>query len=112
LNFKGDGKRTVKVGYVMESPIWKSSYRLVLDKGGKVNLQGWASIENTTDDDWTNVRMALISGRPISFQMNIYQPLYIPRPTVEPEKFASLRPPLFGGAMVSGMGTIAGLHPP
>jgi hypothetical protein len=101
LNFKGEGKRTVRVGYVVESPIWKPSYRLVLDKGGKVRLQGWASIENTTDDDWNNVRMALISGRPISFQMNIYQPLYIPRPTVEPEKFASLRPPVFGGAMVN-----------
>jgi hypothetical protein len=99
LNFKGEGKRMAKVGYVVESPIWKSSYRLVLDKNGKVKLQGWASIENTTDDDWNNVSMALISGRPISFQMNIYQPLYIPRPTVEPEKFASLRPPMFGGAM-------------
>src|SRR5262249_38526843 len=118
LNFKGDGKRTVKVGYVVESPIWKPSYRLVLDKDGKVRLQGWASIENTTDDDWSNVRMALISGRPISFQMNIYQPLYIPRPTVEPEKFASLRPPMFGGAMVNptqvaaGQLTAPGAQPP
>jgi hypothetical protein len=101
LNFKGEGKRNAKVGYVVESPIWKSSYRLVLDKNGKVKLQGWASIENTTDDDWNNVHMALISGRPISFQMNIYQPLFIPRPTVEPEKFASLRPPVFGGAMTN-----------
>src|SRR5262249_5403185 len=100
LGFKGDGKRNVKVGYVVESPIWKSTYRLVLDKNGRVQLQGWASIENTPDDDWNTVRMALISGRPISFQMNLSQPLYIPRPTVEPEKFASLRPPVFGGAMV------------
>jgi hypothetical protein len=107
LGFKGDGKRTVKVGYVVESPIWKPSYRLVLEKDGKTHLQGWASIENTTDDDWSNVRMALISGRPISFQMNLYQPLYIPRPTVEPEKFASLRPPVFGGAMANPVGATA-----
>src|SRR5262249_16150478 len=40
-----------------------------------------------------------ISGRPISFQMNIYQPLYVPRPTVEPELFASLRPPAYTGAL-------------
>src|SRR5207249_3046757 len=51
------------------------------------------------DDDWTNVRMALVSGRPISFQMDLYQPLYVPRPTVEPELFASLRPPTYSGAM-------------
>jgi hypothetical protein len=106
LSFKGDGKRGVKVGYVVESPIWKSSYRLVLDKNGKLRLQGWASIENTSDEDWSNVRMALISGRPISFQMNIYQPLYIPRPMVEPEKFASLRPPVYSGA-IANAGQIA-----
>ena len=28
LNFSGDGKRAVKVGYVVENPIWKTSYRL------------------------------------------------------------------------------------
>jgi hypothetical protein len=99
LNFTGEGKRTVKVGYVVENPIWKTSYRLVLDKKGKPFLQGWAVVENTQDEDWTNVRMALISGRPISFQMDLYQPLYVTRPVVEPELFASLRPPTYQGAM-------------
>src|SRR5207249_11914631 len=43
LAFAGQGKRHVSVGYVTESPIWKTSYRLVLDrKGGKPYLQGWA----------------------------------------------------------------------
>jgi hypothetical protein len=37
--------------------------------------------------------MALISGCPISFRMDLYNPLYVPRPVVEPEVFASLRPP-------------------
>ena len=35
LAFAGEGKRAVKVGYVVENPIWKTSYRLVLDKKGK-----------------------------------------------------------------------------
>jgi hypothetical protein len=102
LNFTGEGKRTVKVGYVVENPIWKTSYRLVLDKKGKPFLQGWAVVENTQDEDWTNVRMALISGRPISFQMDLYQPLFVQRPVVEPELFASLRPPTYQGAMEKG----------
>ncbi len=102
LNFSGEGKRTVKVGYVVENPIWKTSYRLVLDKKGKPSLQGWAIVENTSDEDWKDVRMALISSRPISFQMDLYQPLFIPRPTVEPELFASLRPPTYQGAMNGG----------
>jgi hypothetical protein len=43
--------------------------------------------------------MALVSGRPISFKMDLYDPLYVARPTVEPELFASLRPPTYGGAL-------------
>ena len=31
--------------------------------------------------------------------MDLYEPLYIPRPTVEPELFASLRPPVYSGAL-------------
>ena len=32
ISFTGEGKRDVRVGYVIENPIWKTSYRLVLDK--------------------------------------------------------------------------------
>ena len=99
LNFTGEGKRRVRVGYVVEAPIWKTSYRLVLDKEGKPSLQGWAIVENPTDEDWKNVKMALVSGRPISFKMDLYDPLYAKRPTVEPELFASLRPPAYEGGL-------------
>jgi len=98
LHFEGEGKRKVEVGYVIESPIWKTSYRLVL-KEGKPYLQGWAVVENPTDEDWNKVTMALVSGRPISFKMDLYNPLYVNRPTVEPELFASLRPPTYNGSL-------------
>jgi hypothetical protein len=98
LTFSGQGKRPVRVGYVVENPIWKTSYRLVLDAKKKPFLQGWAVVENATDEDWNGVRMALVSGRPISFRMDLYQPLFVPRPTVEPELFASLRPPTYNSA--------------
>jgi len=91
LNFTGAGKRPVRVGYIQESPIWKTSYRLVLGDD-KPLLQGWAIVENTTEEDWQNVSLTLISGRPISFVMDLYQPLYIDRPEVKPELYASLRP--------------------
>ncbi len=99
ISFTGEGKRQVKVSYVVENPIWKTSYRLVLGKDGKPFLQGWAVVENPSDEDWNGVRMALVSGRPISFQMDLYQPLYVPRPVVEPELFASLRPPTYRGGI-------------
>lgn len=99
LGFSGAGKRAVRVGYVVERPIWKTTYRLRMEPNGKLFLQGWALVENTSDDDWNDVRMVLVSGKPISYQMNLYEPLYIPRPFVEPELFASLRPPVYSGAM-------------
>jgi hypothetical protein len=101
LHLAGEGKRKVEVGYVVENPIWKTSYRLVLgkDEGKKPYLQGWAVVENPTDEDWHEVTMALVSGRPISFKMDLYNPLYVNRPTVEPELFASLRPPTYSGKM-------------
>jgi hypothetical protein len=91
LKFTGEGKRPVRVGYIQESPIWKTSYRLVLSDE-KPLLQGWAIVENTTEEDWNDVGLTLVSGRPISFTMDLYQPLFIDRPEVKPELFASLRP--------------------
>jgi hypothetical protein len=101
IRFVGDGKRRVRVGYVIENPIWKTSYRLVLGSKAeeKPFLQGWAVVENPTDEDWREVRMALISGRPISFQMDLYTPLYVSRPVVVPELFQSLRPVAYSGSM-------------
>ena len=112
LNFTGEGKRDVRVGYVVENPIWKTSYRLVMDKEGKPFLQGWAVVDNPTDDDWNNVGMALISGRPISFQMDLYQPLYVPRPTVELELFQSLRPVAYDSGRVVAAPMAAAPPPP
>jgi hypothetical protein len=110
IRFAGEGRRRVRVGYVVENPIWKTSYRLVLSaKGeGKPYLQGWAVVENPTDEDWKGVRMALVSGRPISFQMDLYTPLYVPRPVVVPELFQGLRPVAYSGAMLEDVSAAGG----
>ncbi|QOV90413.1 hypothetical protein [Humisphaera borealis] len=117
ISFTGDGERRLRIGYVVETPVWKTSYRLLLsDKpadGPKVPapkagdpkagegdaLQGWAIVENQTDNDWNDVQLSLVSGRPISFIMDLYQPLYIPRPIVQPELYASLRPQTYDGGI-------------
>ena len=99
LDFSGTGSRRVRVGYIMETPVWKTSYRLVLSATEAPFLQGWALVENTTDEDWQDVRLSLISGRPISFTMDMYEPLYAQRPVVVPEVYAALRPQTYGQAM-------------
>lgn len=99
LQFDGQGKRRVRVGYIVQTPVWKTSYRLVLDDKEKPYLQGWAIVENTSDDDWENVKLSLVSGRPISFTMDLYQPLYSVRPVVQPELYSSLKPQVYGDAI-------------
>ena len=70
----------MKIGYVVDNPIWKSSYRLALEgKDGKPQLQGLAIVQNTTEEDWKDVRVVLVSGRPISFSMDLAQTLFMPQ---------------------------------
>jgi hypothetical protein len=95
LSFLGNGERRVQVGYIQEAPVWKTTYRLVLSDE-KPLLQGWAIVENTSEEDWNNVNLSLVSGRPISFVMDLYQPLYVPRPEAQLDLFASLSPQTYG----------------
>jgi hypothetical protein len=46
--------------------------------------------------------MTLVSGRPISFKMDLYQPLYVTRPVVQAETIGSVRPQSHAGAMTEG----------
>jgi hypothetical protein len=55
-------------------------------------LQGWAIVENTSDSDWTNIELSLVSGRPVSFVQDLYTPLFAERPVVQPTLIASLKP--------------------
>lgn len=100
INFTGVGDRRLRIGYVVETPIWKTSYRLMLArKGTGGSLQGWAIVENQTESDWNGVSLSLVSGRPLSFIMDLYQPLYATRPTVVPELFSGLRPQVYDGGI-------------
>jgi hypothetical protein len=99
ITFDGAGSRQARVAYLTETPVWKTTYRLVLDEDKAPYLQGWAIVENQTPQDWRNVKLSLVSGRPISFTMDLYQPLYNPRPVVQPELYANLKPQTYGDAM-------------
>ena len=99
ITFDGTGNRQARVAYLTETPVWKTTYRLVLDEDKAPYLLGWAIVENQTSQDWRNVKLSLVSGRPISFTMDLYQPLYNPRPIIHPELNANLRPQTYGDAM-------------
>ena len=99
ITFDGTGNRRARIAYLTETPVWKTTYRLVLDEDKAPYLQGWAIVENQTPQDWRDVTVSLVSGRPISFTMDLYQPLYNPRQVVQPELYANLKPQTYGNAM-------------
>ncbi|GMO55822.1 MAG: DUF4139 domain-containing protein [Termitinemataceae bacterium] len=81
VDLAGRDKRNVSISYVIPTPVWKVSYRLDLN-ASKPFLQGWAIIDNDGDTDWVNVELSLVTGRPVSFVQQLYQPYYTRRPTL------------------------------
>ncbi|MDR2660393.1 MAG: DUF4139 domain-containing protein [Spirochaetaceae bacterium] len=81
INLAGRRGRSVDLSYVIQSPVWKVSYRLDLN-GSKPFLQGWAIIDNDGDMDWTDVEISLVTGRPVSFIQALYPPYYVDRPVL------------------------------
>lgn len=95
LRFEGDGTRDVRVGYVREMPVWKTSYRLVVGDDGMADLQGWAIFDNPTDLDLEDVSVSFVAGQPISFVTGLYEPVYVARPHVAVSTAPSLVPPAY-----------------
>jgi hypothetical protein len=91
---QGQGKRTIRLSYTLEAPVWKATYRILLGEEGKPPMiQGWAVADNTQDEDWQNVRLSLIAGLPVSFVHDLYTPRYIRRPVVAVKETTGVLPP-------------------
>ena len=84
LDALGAGQRQLRVSYISEVPVWKSTYRLVFPReaDGTATMQGWAVVDNTVGADWENVQLALVAGAPQSFIQPLSQPLYTRRPEI------------------------------
>jgi hypothetical protein len=94
LNALGQGQRQLRVSYISEVPVWKSTYRMVFPReaNGKAIVQGWAVVDNTVGADWDNVQLSLVAGAPQSFIQPLSQPLYTRRPEVPIATDAQLTP--------------------
>jgi len=95
----GAGTRQLVASYMTPSPVWKSSYRLMFAAQGDPTLEGWAIVDNTSGDDWTNVRLAVVSGKPVSFISNLYEPRYVTRPVAELAENRAVTPIVDTGAV-------------
>lgn len=104
LAMRGQGKRTVRVAYIVEAPVWKASYRLTLGAdpaAARSGLQGWAVVENLSGQDWKDVELTLVSGRPVAFHQALYNAYYVTRPEVPVEIAGRLMPGIDRGGVTA-----------
>ena len=106
----GTGAREMLVSYTIAAPIWKTTYRVVLDSSGKPFFQGWAIVDNVSEEDWKNISLSLVSGSPVSFIQQIQRPFYRYRPIVPMPEDLNLDPQLYEPAEGGGGG--GGYGPP
>jgi hypothetical protein len=108
----GVGSREMLVSYTVAAPIWKTTYRVVLDSTGKPFFQGWAIVDNVSEEDWNQVSLSLVSGSPVSFIQPIQKPFYRYRPVVPTPNDLKLSPQIYepsegGNTGSGGRGTIS-----
>ena len=99
IDAAGSSTRELHVSYMTPSAVWKSSYRLMFNAQGDPTLEGWAIVDNTSGEDWTNVRLAVVSGKPVSFITQLYEPRYVQRPFAELAENRAANPLVYQGAL-------------
>jgi hypothetical protein len=104
ITSNGNGTREMVVSYTVAAPIWKTTYRVVLDAEGKPFFQGWAIVDNVSDEDWNGVQLSLISGSPVSFIQNLQKPLYRYRPIIPIPEDLKLSPQIYDPEAGEGSG--------
>jgi Domain of unknown function (DUF4139) len=96
LHIDGEGERVVRVAYVAEAPLWKSTYRLTLPGAPAATtavLEAFAVVENRSGKAWNDVELTLSSGNPVTFRQALYETYYVTRPKVPVEVFGRVLPP-------------------
>lgn len=112
IDSTGSAARDLIARYTIPSPVWKSSYRLIFSKDPQPALEGWAIVDNTTGEDWSNVRLSVVSGKPISFITQLYPPKYVTRPDVELAENNAVAPVVSQGAIEVTAAAAAPASPP
>jgi hypothetical protein len=101
---EGEGRRQVRVGYVIAVPLWKASYRLALPavgRDGPARLRGWAHVDNLSGQDWNGVELTLVSGNPVTFRQALYTAYFVARPEVPVEVLGRVLPRLDQGVIAA-----------
>lgn len=66
---------SIQVRYECPVASWKPRYSFIIDAEGKAKLIGSAIVDNDTDDDWTNTKVTVVTGQPITFNSDLAEAL-------------------------------------
>lgn len=83
----------VLLTYVTEAPAWKPSYRVVVGDGGKVMLEGWAVVDNTTSEDWKGVLVGVGASSALAFRYDLWSVRRVDRDLLEDDEKLAIAPP-------------------
>ncbi|MGQ9916613.1 MAG: hypothetical protein ACUVS7_04270 [Bryobacteraceae bacterium] len=101
VDLAGTGERRVTARYLAPAPVWKCTYRLLLPDSGDAALEGWAIVENTTGEDWNQVSLSVVSGKPVSFLTRLLEARYVQRREVDLPGLEPVAPQLHADAVDS-----------
>src|SRR5258706_5121496 len=88
----------LKLTYVTETPAWKPSYMVVLGKDKKVDLEAWAIVDNTSGEDWNNVKLGVGSSSALSFRFDLRSVRFVQRETLQSSDLFAQAPPMGGSS--------------
>jgi flagellar biosynthesis chaperone FliJ len=107
ISLQGAGPHDLRVSYVTEAPSWKPSYRVVLGQGGKVSLQAWAIVDNTSGEDWQNVQLGVGSSSALSFRFDLQSVRMVQRETLHADGLFAQAPPTGGASYANFQNQLA-----
>ena len=93
LDATGVTNAEVLLTYVTEAPAWKPSYRVVVGDQGKVMLEGWAVVDNTTSEDWNGVLVGVGASSALAFRYDLWSVRAIDRDLLAGEEKFAIAPP-------------------
>ncbi|HTM43349.1 MAG TPA: DUF4139 domain-containing protein, partial [Polyangiaceae bacterium] len=108
-----DGKdHELLVGYVSRTPVWRPSYRVVIQKDGKALLQAWGVVQNLSGEDWQDVELSLVAGAPLAFESTLGTPVIPQRPVVTDQGEVILEVPQGSTSLAEMAAPMAAPAPP
>ncbi|MDC3953404.1 DUF4139 domain-containing protein [Polyangium jinanense] len=107
IQLQGPKPHKLLLSYVTEAPSWKPSYRVSVGKDGKMKVEAWAIVDNTSGEDWNKVKLGVGSSSALSFRFDLRSVRMVQRETLQSNDLFAQAPPM-GGSTYAGQPALPG----